>query len=106
MSGSNFRTELATMQVAALHVYEVNAQIQTQLNNLLSRLDPLMTAWQGTAATSFMVLKERWHQDATQLNASLKGVGDKLMKAHGSYQTTEDASRQSFTSISSKLGPQ
>lgn len=103
MSGSNFRTELATMQAAAQHVYEVNAQIQSQLSSLLARLDPLMGAWQGSAATSFTVLKERWHQDATALNASLKGIGDKLTKAHGAYQATEDQSRQSFTSISNRL---
>ena len=103
MSGPTFRTELGTMQVAAQRVYEVNSQIQSQLNNLLARLDPLMTAWQGSAATSFTVLKERWHQDAVNLNGSLKGIGDKLMKAHGSYRATEDASRQSFTSITSRL---
>lgn len=103
MSGSNFRTDLATMQAAAQHVHEVNAQIQAQLNNLLARLDPLMGAWQGSAATSFTVLKERWHQDATGLNSSLKGIGDKLTKAHGSYQATEDQSRQSFTSITNRL---
>jgi WXG100 family type VII secretion target len=103
-AGSNFRAELATMQAAAHHVYDVNAQIQSQLSNLLSRLDPLMSSWQGSAATSFQALKERWHQDATQLNAALRGIGDGLVKVHGSYQATEEQSQQSFTSISSKLG--
>ena len=103
-AGSNFRAELATMQVAAQHVYDVNAQIQSQLSNLLARLDPLTSTWQGSAATSFQVLKDRWHQDATQLNAALRGIADGLVKAHGTYQATEEQSQQSFTSISSKLG--
>jgi early secretory antigenic target protein ESAT-6 len=103
-AGSNFRAELSTMQAASQHVYEVNAQIQSQLSNLLSRLDPLMATWQGSAATSFQVLKERWHQDATQLNASLRAIGDGLVKAHGNYEATEETTQQSFTSITRKLG--
>jgi WXG100 family type VII secretion target len=103
-AGSNFRAELSTMQVAAQHVYEVNAQIQSQLSNLLARLDPLMSTWQGSAATSFQVLKDRWHQDALHLNQALKGIGDGLVKVHGNYQATEETSQQSFTSITRKLG--
>jgi WXG100 family type VII secretion target len=103
-AGSNFRAELATMRVASQHVFEVNSQIQSQLSNLLARLDPLMSTWQGSAATSFQVLKDRWHQDATQLNAALSGIGDGLVNAHTNYEATEDQSRQSFTSITSRLG--
>lgn len=103
-SGSNFRTELATMYAASQHVYDVNAQIQSQLSNLLTRLDPLMGTWQGSAATSFQVLKERWHQDASQLNAALRAIGDGLVKVHSNYQATEKTSQQSFTSITRKLG--
>jgi len=103
-AGSNFRAELSTMQAASQHVYDVNAQIQSQLSTLLARLDPLMGTWQGSAATSFQVLKERWHQDATQLNAALRAIGDGLVKAHGNYQATEETNQQSFTSITRKLG--
>jgi WXG100 family type VII secretion target len=101
---SNFRAELATMQAASQHVYEVNAQIQSQLSNLLSRLDPLMGTWQGSAATSFQVLKDRWHQDATQLNGALRAIGDGLAKVHSTYDITEEGAQQTFTSITRKLG--
>jgi WXG100 family type VII secretion target len=92
------------MQTASQHVYDVNAQIQAQLSNLLARLDPLMGTWQGSAATSFQVLKDRWHQDATQLNAALRAIGDGLVKVHGNYQATEQSNQQGFTSITRKLG--
>src|SRR5438128_9527395 len=101
---SNFRAELATMQAASQHVYEVNAQIQSQLSNLFARLDPLMGTWQGSAASSFSVLKDRWHQDATQLNAALKAIGDGLVKSQASYNATEENTQQSFTSITRRLG--
>lgn len=103
-AGSNFGAELPTMQAASQHVYEVNAQIQSQLSNLLARLDPLMGTWQGSAATSFQVLKDRWHQDATQLNAALRAIGDGLVKVHGNYVAAEDTNQQAFTSITRKLG--
>jgi WXG100 family type VII secretion target len=103
-AGSNFRAELAAMQAASQHVYEVNAQIQAQLSNLQARLDPLTGTWHGAAATSFLSLKERWHQDATQLNAALRAIGDGLVKVHGNYQATEESTQQSFTSITRKLG--
>jgi ESAT-6 family protein len=103
-TGSNFRAELSTMQTASQHVYDVNTQIQAQLSNLLARLDPLMGTWQGSAATSFQVLKDRWHQDATQLNSALRAIGDGLVKVHGNYQVTEQSNQQGFTSITRKLG--
>ncbi len=102
-AGSNFRAELSTMHVAAQHVNDVNAQIQSQLSTLLARLDPLMSTWQGSAATSFQVLKDRWHQDATQLNTALKAIGEGLVKVHDSYNATEENTQQSFTSITRKL---
>jgi WXG100 family type VII secretion target len=92
------------MQAASNHVYDVNAQIQSQLSTLLARLDPLMSTWQGSAATSFQVLMDRWHQDATQLNAVLRAIGDGLVKVHSSYTAAEENTQQSFTSITRKLG--
>jgi len=103
-AGSNFRAELSTVQAASKHVYEVNAQIQAQLSNLLARLDPLMGTWQGSAASSFQTLKERWHQDATQLNAALRAIGDGLAQVHAGYSETESGTQQTFTSITRKLG--
>src|SRR5260370_3567992 len=81
-SGSNFRTELSAMQTAAQHVFDVNAQIQSQLSSLQSRLDPLMGNWQCSAATSFQVLNERWHQDAPPLNAALPPIREGPGKGH------------------------
>jgi WXG100 family type VII secretion target len=100
----SFRTELPTMEVAGRHVYEVNAQIQSSLSNLLARLDPLMGSWQGSAATSFQVLKERWHEDASKLNQALRGIGDGLVQNQRTYASTEETNLQGFSSITSKLG--
>ena len=103
MSGT-FETELSTMRTAAQHVHEVNAQIQAQLSNLLSRLDPLMGSWQGAAATSFHTLRERWQEDATQLNATLGSIAEGLFQVEGNYQATEESAQQGFGAIARRLG--
>jgi WXG100 family type VII secretion target len=103
-AGGSFRTELPTMEVAGRHVYEVNAQIQATLSNLLARLDPLMGSWQGSAASSFQVLKERWHEDASKLNQALRGIGDGLVQNQKNYASSEESNQQGFSNISSRLG--
>jgi uncharacterized protein YukE len=49
-------------------------------------------------------LKDRWHQDATQLNGALRAIGDGLAKVHSTYDVTEEGAQQTFTSITRKLG--
>lgn len=103
MSGK-FGVELPTMQAAAQHVDEVNGRIQGQLTSLLDRLEPLEGAWKGEGATSFRALIERWHQDAAQLNAILRSIGERLSQTHGNVTRTEGEVGRSFDSITSRLG--
>lgn len=101
--GGGFGTELPTMQQASQHVYQVNEQIQGQLSGLLSRLEPLMGAWEGGAAMSFQNLKERWHQNATKLNGALRGIGDALGQSQQTYQVSEDTNVQDLTRVAVNL---
>ncbi len=99
----SFKTELPTMQAASQHVYEVNGLIQGQLSSLLTRLEPLMSTWQGGAASSFHALKIQWHENATKLNSVLHDVGDGLVKTHGNYQTVETTNTDGFTRMTGGL---
>jgi WXG100 family type VII secretion target len=103
MSGK-FQAELPTMQAAAQHVQEVNEQIQSQLTGLLSRLEPLKTAWKGEGATSFNALIERWHEDASQLNQVLASIGERLTQTHSNITQTESEVGQTFNTITNRLG--
>ena len=105
MTGSGkVTTDLATMQAASQHVFEVSQNIQSQLASLLGRLDPLASQWQGTSAASFQALKVQWHEAATKLNAALGDIGQALVASTQNYGSSDDESRQGFTSISSVLG--
>lgn len=94
---SGFRTELPTMEAAAQHVFEVNANIQAQLGQLLARLEPLAGTWQSGAASSFQALKQRWHDEATKLNVVLREIGEGLQTTHRNYQATDTANADGFT---------
>ncbi|MCU1351647.1 MAG: hypothetical protein JWM05_856 [Acidimicrobiales bacterium] len=101
--GAGFGTELPTMEVASKHVFEVNEQIQGDLRSLLQRLEPLFGNWQGTAATSFHVLKDRWHADATTLNDVLRTIAEGLTANTTAYASAEDTNHTGFTGMAGAL---
>ena len=104
MAGSQFRTDLGTMGTSAAHVHQVNAQIQTQLQQLMSRLEPLQGQWRSEAATSFSTLKVQWNDNARKLNDALRGIGEALDVNRSNYASSDDTNRQGFTGISAVLG--
>ena len=101
---SSFQTDVPTMDLAASHVFDVNEQVQAELAGLLQRLEPLMGTWQGSAATSFHHLKDRWHESAIKLNQALRAIGEGLVQASQNYVSSEDANQQGFTGIAGTLG--
>lgn len=103
MAGGSFRTELPTMGQAQQHVYDVNQQIQAQLQKLWNELAPLSGAWQGSASMSFTALHERWNQAATKLNAALQGIGETLGANQRNYATSEDTNTSGFSRITAGL---
>ncbi|MCM3921858.1 WXG100 family type VII secretion target [Frankia sp. AiPs1] len=95
--------DLNVMRQASQHVYDVNANIQNQLNLLIGRLEALQGNWHGDAATSFQVLKERWNGDARKLSEALQSIGDALKQSHANYQGTEEQNRSGFSRIGTAL---
>lgn len=103
MAAGQFRTELPTMSQASAHVEQVNQQIQAQLRQLWSQLQPLSGSWQGSAATGFTTLHERWQTDAAKLNAALQGISTALAKSQSNYAQSEDTNTSGFSRISAAL---
>jgi WXG100 family type VII secretion target len=101
--GNRFETQVPTMDVAAQRVFDVNDQIQSTLSNLLTRLEPLMDTWQGSAATSFHTLKQRWVDNAGKLNDALRGIGDGLVSNSTTYASTEETNTTGFSGMAGNL---
>lgn len=102
-AGQGFQTEVPTMATASKHVFEVNDSVQATLSSLLNRLEPLFGTWQGAASVSFHELKQRWVENATQLNDALRGIGDGLVTNERRYDTTENTNTQGFTAMTGNL---
>ncbi len=103
MTSSSFGTEIATMQAAAEHVREVNAQVQTLLSNLLQRLEALYATWKGEGATSFHSLKQRWLDDAQKLNQALMRISEAIDKNRTQYMASEEAAKTGFGNVAGSL---
>jgi WXG100 family type VII secretion target len=95
--------DLGVMHQASRHVYDTNVHIQTQLTQLITKLEGLQGSWRGDAATSFHVLKDRWNTDAQKLNEALRNIADALDKSHTNYSGTEDVNQTGFSRIGTAL---
>lgn len=99
-----FGTDLQTMEAASKHVMDVNAQIQQQLSSLMSKIEPLASAWKGQAQVSFMQLQTRWQDNAQKLNAALSDIAEAMSQSKVTYQTSDEQQASSFGNISGALG--
>jgi len=98
-----FQTEYGTMDAAKGHVLQVNSEIQTALSSLMSRLEPLASAWLGGAATSFQQVKTNWNANARQLNDALRGIAELLGQARVTYSTTDEQEQSSFNRLNQPI---
>lgn len=92
------------MQQTAQRIEDVAANINGQLSQLQSQIEPLASAWQGMAQQAFMQLMERWREDVTKLNQALSSIAEMMGGAAKKYDATEQAQQSSFTNILGALG--
>jgi WXG100 family type VII secretion target len=92
------------MQQGAQQVRDVDGQVQGALQSLLSKLEPMQSAWQGTAATSFHTLIERFQTDMGKLHTALEGIADQIQSSGQTYAQQEEEHSSTMSKITSSLG--
>jgi WXG100 family type VII secretion target len=100
---SSYGAQLDAIQVASQHVQDVAAQIQTQLSQLDSNLEPLTSTWVGQGASSFQALHQRWQEDAQKINQVLGQISEGLQQNYTQYTQAEDATNQKMNATASGL---
>jgi WXG100 family type VII secretion target len=100
----SFNTETETMHRAAGHVHQVNDAIGAQLRTLANQLVPLEGAWQGAAATAFHQLMARFTDNAEGLRGALRGIGEQLSGAGGTYAAEDEEQQRAMSAITGALG--
>ncbi|SDJ43161.1 WXG100 family type VII secretion target [Frankineae bacterium MT45] len=65
------------------------SNINTQLADLKSYLNPLVQTWSGAAADNYNAAQAQWDRAAEDLNQVLSAIGNALGSANEGYQQTE-----------------
>ncbi|WHT18881.1 WXG100 family type VII secretion target [Crossiella sp. CA-258035] len=100
---SKYGLDAEAMGKAAVDVEKIQAEVVGELRTLRSGLEPLQSAWKGTASTAFNKLLTDWGTETEKLNAALQAIGEQLKKSAGDYVAQEEEHAQSMSSISAGL---
>jgi WXG100 family type VII secretion target len=92
------------MAQAANDVDGVAGRLDAMLRSLMSRLEPLMTAWQGQAGTSFQRVRTEYETDVQKLNNALHGLSAALSQANTGYVATDDQSKTAVDTAGANAG--
>ena len=102
MSGQ-MRTTTETMEGAARHVSDVNADIQGLLSSLQGRLTAVNGVWQGSAKVAFDSLMVRWDDSAKRLNESLLAISENIRANGVAYAAAQDDHVSSINTVGGSL---
>jgi ESAT-6 family protein len=102
--GNNLQVDHATLHTAASDVRSTRDEIQGDLSRLESLVQQdLAGAWQGSAATSFQQLMQRWHTDSKTLMQAMGDIADLLDKSATNHQVNDEHQQQMIDKIHSAL---
>lgn len=100
-----YQTGAPELLKAAQDINDTNDQLQGLLNSLLSKLEPLQSAWTGQAATAFHTLLERYATDARTLNDSLVKIGEQVTGSAHTYTRQEEEQASTMSRLTQALNP-
>ncbi|MGH3980984.1 MAG: WXG100 family type VII secretion target [Pseudonocardiaceae bacterium] len=70
-------------------VANTSRNVQQQLEDLKSFLQPMVSTWTGQAAEDYQVKQAQWDKSAAELNQVLSQIGVALGTANDNYQQAE-----------------
>ena len=83
------KVTFGALEAARADVAGTAARIDTRLNDLRRALGPLVTGWEGQAATEYQARQRQWDTAAADLAAVLAQIGVALGAANDSYRRVE-----------------
>jgi WXG100 family type VII secretion target len=69
----------------------IAGQIDQQLGDLKGYLAPLVSSWEGEAASDWQALQQKWNTSAEDLHAVLQQIAGALRTASENYSSGESA---------------
>jgi WXG100 family type VII secretion target len=81
----------SAVSAAAADCGTVASQMNQQLDDLKTYLNPLVGTWTGNAAEAYRALEAQWQRSASDLTAVLLQIQKALDTAYQNYTATEAA---------------
>jgi len=94
---STFQVDTARIEGAAGDITRISAEIESNVNAMMSRLTALQDAWQGSAATNFQGVVRDWEGTQRRVRESLDTISQALARAGQQYSEVERANTSMFT---------
>ncbi|WP_213002704.1 WXG100 family type VII secretion target [Winogradskya consettensis] len=91
------QAESAVMAQTAAKFDQVNQDLTSMLNRLMSELSVLQTAWAGRGARAFENVRAQYQQDLSQLNKALAETAVAIKESGVNYDTTDESAADSMT---------
>ena len=91
------KAESAAMANAAANFDTVNSSLTSMLNNLMSELSVLSSAWKGMAAGEFEKVKTQYAKDLKDLNRALGETAEAIRTSGVSYDASDNAAASRVT---------
>ena len=83
------QAETAVMQSTAAKFETVNQDLQSMLNNLMSELSVLSSAWKGLGAMEFEKVKQQYAADLSTLNRALGETAGAIRTSGVGYDVSD-----------------
>ena len=88
---SQTKAESPVMAKTAADFDTVNGSLTSMLNNLMSELSVLSSAWKGMAAGEFEKVKTQYSKDLSDLNRALLETAEGIRTSGVSYDASDSA---------------
>ena len=93
-AGGNIVVTFGAVAQAEEDVQATAASLNQQLADLKTYLQPLVSTWTGSAATTYQEKQARWDQAQQAVNDVLARIGVALGQAHANFVSAETTNQR------------
>ena len=89
MDANNIKVDFGALSSAAGDIGNQAGKIQSELDNLKSRLTPVIAQWGGGASENYQAAQRAWDESAAGLQQVLAQIATAVQSATDAYQAAE-----------------
>ncbi|MBV9843519.1 MAG: WXG100 family type VII secretion target [Kutzneria sp.] len=94
MGDGRVQVTFAEVAQAASDINNIHQNIESHLDQLKSKLQPIVSEWTGAAAESYQEAQHRWDSSAADLFATLAAIGGAVRQAGEGYEAAEGSAKK------------